>query len=143
MNRLKLLLVALVVSVLISCDPMTEFYKIVVNNSDYDLWVYMSGDSVNSDSTRYYSDSFSIKKHTEVEVRHFGDMGTISRFPDCNGFSGFPNDSFFCKIDGNDTLKLNIDMNDMFYWNYNAVEENRVGGGTVTCKLIVDNDDIE
>ncbi len=123
---------------MISCDPGVAYDKIIQNDSDHDIKIYIYRNSV--DIGYYYiSDSIEISKHGQLSVYHEGRIGSITEFEDCNTFA----DSIKTKITDNDTLSLTINLNDHSNWVYSVLDKNYKHGGVCECRAIISNEMIK
>ncbi len=123
---------------LISCDPGVRYDKIVENNSDHDLTIYIYPDSSNRYSYIYDSASLSIPRHSETSIAKTTRLGQTREFKDCNTYA----DSIKSKVDDNDSLKVTINIGDKANWKFTILKKAWGDGGTCECRLKITNADI-
>ena len=138
-NRLAILFFALFTIILTDCDPGVKYKKVVQNDSDFDLMIYIYPESKVGDGSFYKLDSLQINSHTEASIYEFSGLGQTFEFKDCNTYA----DSIFAKVKGNDTLDLNINLNDKSQWIFSILDKTFKEGGTCECRVRITNDMIK
>jgi hypothetical protein len=126
-NYTALLFIGLVSSslVLSSCDQKTRHRKLITNNSDYDLIIFM-GDSV------------FVGKHSEVAIYDLDEFRRIKSFKSCSVYTPIQS-----VIVDPDSLNLTIDLNNQSNWQFHVVRKELSGYGECECKLEITNAHIQ
>lgn len=137
--RLFVLFSALFTVILTACDPGVKYSKVIQNDSDFDITVYICPESKVGDGSFYKFDSIQINKHTEASIYEFSGLGQTFEFDDCNTYA----DSIFTRVRGNDTLYVDINLNDKSLWVFSILDESFKEGGTCECRVKITNDMIK
>ncbi len=131
-------LLLVIMMTLISCDPGVSYDKIIQNDSDHDIMLYVYRSS--PDIGHYYiSDSMKIGKHSQISVYHEGGIGSVDEYEDCSIYA----DSIKTRITDNDTLGLTLNLNNPINWMYSVLDKNYKHGGTCECRAIINNEMIK
>lgn len=67
-NKPFLLFFALFTIILTACDPGVKYTKVVQNDSDFDITVYVFPESKVGNGSFYKFDTILINNHTEVSI---------------------------------------------------------------------------
>lgn len=138
-NRIAFLIFALLTVMISACDPGVKYNKVVQNDSDFDLMIYIYPESKVGDGSFYEYDSLQINKHTEASIYEYNGLGQTFEFENCNTYA----DSIFATAWGNDTLDLNINLNDKSLWIFSVLDKTFKKGGTCECRVRITNDMIK
>jgi hypothetical protein len=138
-NRLIILFFALFSIILTACDPGVKYNKVVQNDSDFDITVYIYPESKVGDGSFYKFDSLQINNHTEASIYEISGLGQTFEYEDCNTYA----DSIFARVRENDTLDFNINLNDKSQWFFSILNKTYKEGGTCECRVKVTNDMIK
>jgi hypothetical protein len=138
-NRLIFLYAALFTSLLAACDPGVEYHKVIQNDSDCDLMIYIYPETRDGSGSFYVYDSLRVNKHTEAIIFDYGGLGQTFEYKDCSTYA----DSLFARPAGNDTLKLNLNLNDPLRWTFSVLDRTFKQGGTCECRARITNDMIK
>lgn len=125
---------------LVSCDPGTTYRETVVNNSGYDLKLYIYNDSMEGKRRFYLADSFAICKHSVSTIGERVGLGRISDYISCDVVTFVDSIKIF-PIE-NDSLSVNIDIKNPISWRFNEIRRERNGGGECECILVIEGTDI-
>lgn len=118
---------------LVSCDPSTNYERIIDNQSSHDVWVLSNNDYP------IYSDSILILHNTKTIISSDYSIGQVSSYSNC----GFPDSTITSIIYGSDSLQVTLNFNPASSWSFNIHEEHRNGGGSCECRLVITDNDIE
>ena len=131
-----LLQISILLFVLSSCDPALNSKKIIVNQSDYNVWFSIK------DTGNYFmiSDSFLVSKHSDFLIYELNGLGRIT--PETRNCEFYP-DSVISGIENSDSLKLMIDITNSDNWTYTEIEQFSNGGGEYQCRFVIKNKDVE
>ncbi len=124
--------------VLSGCDPALYSKKIIVNQSDYNVWFAIK--DTGNYGNFFIGDSFFIEKNTELLIYELNGLGRIS--PEVRKCEFYP-DSVISGIENSDSLKLLIDITKSENWTYTEIEKFTNGGGSFECRFLIENKDIE
>jgi hypothetical protein len=138
-NRLTILFFALFTITLTACDPGVKYNKVVQNDSDFDLMLYIYPESIVGDGAFYEFDSLQINSHSKASIYEVSGLGQTFEYEDCNTYA----DSIFAKVSGNDTLYLNINLNDRSQWIFTVLDKSFKQGGTCECRVMITSDMIK
>jgi hypothetical protein len=138
-NKQFILFYALFTIILTACDPGVKYNKVVQNDSDFDITVYIYPESKVGDGSFYEFDSLQINNHTEASIYEVSGLGQTFEYEDCNTYA----DSILARIIGNDTLDLNINLNDKSQWIFSVLDKTFKQGGTCECRVRITNDMIK
>lgn len=138
-NKLLISFFALFTIILTACDPGVKYNKVVQNDSDFDLTIYIYPESIVGDGSFYTFDSVQINNHTETSIFEYSGLGQTFEFEDCNTFA----DSIFARVIGIDTLDYVINLNDKSKWIFSILDKTYKEGGVCECRAIITNDMIK
>jgi hypothetical protein len=137
--RLYILCIALFAIILTACDPGVKYNKVVQNDSDFDITVYIFPESKVGDGSFYKYDSIRINNHTEESIYEVSGLGQTFEYDDCSTYA----DSIFARVTGNDTLDIEFDLNDKSQWVFSILDESFKDGGLCECRVIITNEMIK
>lgn len=123
---------------LYGCDPGVNYKRVVVNQSDQDIMIYIYQGRTLVEPYSYKEDSLLIKKHSETIITETHRLGQVHEFENCNSSA----DSIVSKIYDSDSLSLNIAINDASNWKFSRLKKSFGDGGICECRLVIYNDDI-
>lgn len=126
------LLIVYLISCSASCDNSISYNKVVQNDSDYDIWVIMT--SIYSET-----DSILITSLSEISIFNSWDISMYSDYENCR-YPFVSLDSLSTRVNGNDTLNLNVDLNDNSIWIYNKLKKAYGDPDECECRFIITND---
>ena len=132
MKRVRIFLV-FILSIAVffaSCDPISEYEKVVQNDSDFDVKIF-SG--FHTDWVNNPPDTFVINKNSSEVICSMGGIGSISDYENC-----YPPDSMTMLVYFGDSVKLIPDISD--YWNFRVIKEGKFNNGICECRMILTND---
>ena len=135
-NKLLISFFALFTIILTACDPGVKYNKVVQNDSDFDLTIYVYPESKVGDGSFYTFDSVQINNHTETSIFEYSGLGQTFEFEDCNTFA----DSIFGRVIGIDTLDYVINLNDKSKWVFSVLDKTFKKGGLCECRVRITND---
>jgi len=133
MRYLKIAACLLVIGALTSCDPGIRFQKIIENRSDYDVKVYIYRDTSQYYEVSYLADSLLIGNHSEMVLAETGGLGQYYKFTDCQLYA----DSLKIIVLNNDSITVNMDINDPASWHFRRTKFGSNGGGECECRLML------
>lgn len=82
-NKLLNSFLALFTIFLTACDPGVKYTKVVQNDSDFDITVYIYPESKVEDVLFYKIDSIRINNHPEASVYVVWELGQTFEYEDC------------------------------------------------------------
>ncbi len=132
----------LVVSILISlssCDPGVSYSRVLENDSQYDLKLFIYRKNSISCKVRFFSDTVIVEKNSIKTVAGYNGLGQTFEFQNCESCA----DSIVLKVVGNPSLKSTVNLNDPALWNFRVLKKTFKSGGTCECRLIMTNDKIK
>jgi len=131
----------IVIILLTSCYPNTYHELVFQNDSSYDIWVIENHYYI-VDSIPYDTDSTYVKSGTEeVFDVASGEVVTLADFDTC--LKHIRQHKFLsCVVANNDSLEVQIDMNDPNNWVNTVFEVRRKGSGSCECRITIDDTDI-
>lgn len=134
----KFALFAFLLLLVLSCDPVVGYSKIIQNNTSYDIWL------IPNDSTarlEYIKDSVLLFVGESIIVDSSIDIGDgdPNDYTDCPAYP-FSSDTLFTKIEGNNNLKLKFSIDENVNWEFKVIEPGR--NGNAECRLILTDTDI-
>lgn len=135
MRYLKISACFLVMSIFVSCDPGIRFQKIIENQSDYDVKVYIYRDTSQYYEVSYLADSFLIGNHSEMVLAERVGLGQYYKFSDCQLYV----DSLKIMVLDNDSIIVNVDINKPASWHFRRTKAMSNGGGECECRLMLSN----
>jgi hypothetical protein len=138
-NRLSIPFFALFTIILTACDPGVKYSKVVQNDSDFDIMIHIYPESKVGSGSFYTFDSVQINSHTETSIFEFSGLGQTFEYEDCNTFA----DSIFARVIGNDTLDLNLNLNNESKWIFSVLDKTFKEGGLCECRVRITNDMIK
>ncbi len=138
-NILLILYFALFTIILTACDPGVKYTKVVRNDSDFDLTVYIYPESKVGDGSFYKFDTIQIKNHTEASVYEVSGLGQTFEYENCNTYA----DSIFARVIGIDTLDYVINLHDKSNWIFSVLDKTFKEGGICECRISITNDMIK
>ncbi len=138
-NKPFLLFFALFTIILTACDPGVKYTKVVQNDSDFDITVYVFPESKVGNGSFYKFDTILINNHTEVSIYELSGLGQTFEFEDCDTYA----DSIYTRVTGIDTLDIEINLNDRSQWVFSILDESFKEGGTCECRVRITNEMIK
>ena len=138
-NKLVILFFTLFTIILTACDPGVKYTKVVQNDSDFDITVYIYPESKVGDGSFYKFDTIRIKNHTVASVYEVSGLGQTFEYEDCNTYA----DSIFARVIGVDTLDYVFSLNDKSNWIFSVLDKTYKEGGTCECRIRITNDMIK
>jgi hypothetical protein len=138
-NGLLFLCIVLFIIILTACDPGVKYNKVVQNDSDFDIMVYIFPESKVGDGSFYKFDSIRINNHTEESIYEVSGLGQTFEYDDCSTYA----DSIFVRVTGNDTLDFEFNLNDKSQWVFSILDESFKEGGICECRISITNEMIK
>ena len=138
-KRLSILFFTLLTIILSACDPGVGYNKVIQNDSDFDLMIYIYPDTKVGYKSFYKFDSLQINNHTESSIYEYSGLGQTIEFEDCNTYA----DSIFAKVIQNDTMDYKINLNEKSNWIFSILDKSFKKGGTCECRIRITNDMIK
>ena len=129
---------ALIIAALSSCDPGIKYNKIVQNDSDHDLKIYVYPDTSIGWSNLYKADTFLIIRHNQISIAEYSSLGEANEFEGCDTYA----DSFSIQVLDNDTLHVNLNLKENSNWTFSRIKKGFKDGGECECRVIISNDRI-
>ena len=127
------------VFVLSSCDPGIIYNRVIENNSDHDLKVYIYRNNVSKPQEYYYEkDSFLINRHENISIAKWNSIGQASEFENCDTYA----DSIVVKVVDSKTLRLTLNLNERANWTFRRIKKSLQDGGECECRIILNNNHI-
>lgn len=122
-----------------SCDPSTTERKIIINNTDSSLIIFINDSSV-TPPYKHISDSIFIPQKSEKTIYDKTLLGRVKHYNNkCYEYA----DSMWIKVYNNESLNCVKDPNDNSNWMFYEIDKYTFGGGEIECKLIIENEDLE
>lgn len=138
---MKTWILGAVLFLLVSCDKdrLVHYQRVVINQSDYDIWL-VHPDTLNACNF----DSVLIASKTEYELERFDPpqrtRQSVDDYKDCPFVCM---DSLTSRISGHDSLQLNVSTRGgTSSWVYSRGITGLGQNGTCACYLTIDNTDI-
>jgi len=119
-----------------SCDSGVEYEKIVQNNSDYNIKVFLET-GIWVDTIFISHDTLTIYKNSSVVIDRFVTIGDVRDFQDCKRNAVAPMPIF---VYYEYSVKLIPNIHEMNYWNFSIIKQYRNGGGICECRIILTNE---
>jgi hypothetical protein len=138
-NKPIIIFFALITIILTACDPGVKYTKVVQNDTDFDITVYIYPESKVGDGSFYKFDTIRINNHTEASIYEVSGLGQTFEYEDCNTYA----DSIFAGITGNDTLDVDVNLNDKSQWIFTVLDKTFKQGGTCECRVRITDDMIK
>lgn len=139
MTKLSALFSFIALVMLSSCDPGVTYHKVIENQSDYDMVLYVYPKPVERWHFEYQFDSITIYHHSEVAIAEYSSIGQNSQFEGCDTKT----DSIVTSIIGADSLRLNLNLVDSTLWTYKRIRQLARDAGECECRIVITNADIE
>ncbi len=114
---------------MLGCDPVVYYDKIVENESSYDIWLIQN----DSDTTLLQSNS-EVIVHSELDISQ-----TLNQYEDCPRYPE-TGDTIRTRINGVDTLNEFI-ITEGSNWQF-IIEDSRGGSKSAECKIIITDSDL-
>lgn len=114
----------------IQVDPALEQNYNIVNQSSYPIVTWVG----------VLEDSIVIPSQSDFNIYSFTSIGKVSPFGQCEVWEL---DSLAFWVQGLDSLIITIDPFEETNWLYTILEENTLGGGSISCTLNINDEDIE
>ncbi|MES2691760.1 MAG: hypothetical protein V4658_15245 [Bacteroidota bacterium] len=124
---------------LYGCDPGVNYKRIIVNQSDHDIMLYIYEGKTPAGPYAYKQDALLLKKHSETIIAETTTLHQAREYENCYSNA----DSIVGKIDHRDSLSLDIDINDAANWKFSRLKKSFGDGGVCECRLVIHHNDIQ
>ena len=126
----KTILLFMIMLLFTACDPGVSYSRIVQNDSDFDVKVFIAGTIYSR------TDTILIEKNITKTIFTDHGLGTVYDFTNCD----FPKDSIPMLIYFNDSTKLIPDINKLSDWNFRIIKKGTFDdGGVCECRILLTN----
>ena len=122
---------------LCACDPSTRHRKIIINDSDYDLYIVPVAFS--GTTAGYVSDSILVSRHSEVTILERQHISRPYEYKNCETFV----DSIRTYVAGHDSLQVIKDLDNPINWIYFLLKESKMSLSECECRIQIRNEDVQ
>lgn len=130
--------VALLISVLCSCDPATGYKLVIENNTGHPLNISVEKDG-SPKAEHYLIDSATINTNMDSAIYYYWGLGNVQRYKKCPLYDGI----ITANVADDDSVHVTLDLNNPDNWRYSIQGKVVMGSGECECRLVIDSSHIQ